>query len=312
MKAEATISEERVVTTAKGRDLRTWIDEVEKLGELARINGADWDVEIGAITELGHHRGEKSKAILFDQIKGYPEGYRVLSNTLNTVKRIATTLHMDTNYTRLDFVKDIKRHITEVNYIKPEVVKDGPVMENVFEGKDIDMWKFPTPKWHELDGGRYIGTGSIDITVEPDEGWVNLGTYRVMIQNEDTLGFYISPGKQGRIMREKYFARGQSCKVAVSFGQDPLLYLAGGIEVPRSRARNHWRIYRSADSRDCGNRRRMRSDRRRRDGRRTVRRMDGILRQLDATRADHESEAAVSSKQSDHSRCAANATAMRI
>src|SRR2546430_15030350 len=135
MKAEATISEEGVATTAKGRDLRSWIDEVEKLGELARINGADWDVEIGAITELGHHRGEKRKAILFDQIKGYPKGYRVLSNTLNTVKRIATTLHMDTNYTRLEFVKDIKRHITEVNYIKPEVVKDGPVMENVFAGK---------------------------------------------------------------------------------------------------------------------------------------------------------------------------------
>src|SRR5258708_16408707 len=50
----------------------------------------------------------------------------------------------------------------------------------------------------------YIGTGSIDITVEPDEGWVNLGTYRVMIHDRDTLGFYISPGKQGRIMREKY------------------------------------------------------------------------------------------------------------
>jgi UbiD family decarboxylase len=239
MKAEATISKERTTTT-NGRDLRSWIDEVEKLGELARINGADWDVEIGAITELGHHRGEKSKAILFDQIKGYPEGYRVLSNTLNTVKRIATTLHMDTNYRRLDFIKDIKRHITEVDYVKPEVVKDGPVMENVFEGKDIDMWKFPTPKWHELDGGRYIGTGSIDITVEPDEGWVNLGTYRVMIQNENTLGFYISPGKQGRIMREKYFARGQSCKVAVSFGQDPLLYLAGGIEVPRGVSEYDW------------------------------------------------------------------------
>ena len=105
------------VKQMESRDLRSWIDEVEELGELTRINGADWDVEIGAITELGHHRGEKSKAILFDQIKGYPEGYRVLTNTLNTVKRIATTLHMDTNYTRLEFVKDIKRHITDVNYI---------------------------------------------------------------------------------------------------------------------------------------------------------------------------------------------------
>jgi len=224
----------------RSRDLRDWISHVDELGELKRIEGAHWDVEIGAITELGHHRGERSHALLFDHIQGYPPGYRVLSNTLNTVKRIAMTLYMDTNYSRMDFVKDIKSHITNVKYVKPEVVRDGPVMENVFEGKDIDMWKFPTPKWHELDGGRYIGTGSVDITRDPDDGWVNLGTYRVMIHDNDTLGFYISPGKQGRIMREKYFAKGQPCKVAVSFGQDPLLYLAGGIEVPHGVSEYDW------------------------------------------------------------------------
>src|SRR5260370_26783129 len=132
MKAEATITEEYAKSIVEGRDLSGWIDQVEKLGELKRIEGADWDVEIGAITEMGHHRGEQSKALLFDNIKDYPKGYRVLSNTLNTVKRIATTLHMDTNYTRLDFVKDIKRHISEVNYVKPKDLKHSPVMENVF------------------------------------------------------------------------------------------------------------------------------------------------------------------------------------
>lgn len=222
------------------RDLREWIEQADKLGELKRINGADWNVEIGAVTELGHHRGEQSHALLFDNINGYPEGYRVLSNTMNTVNRIAMTLRMKPAHNRLDFVKNIKRHITDVKYIKPQVVKDGPVMENVFQGKEIDMWKFPTPKWHEQDGGRYIGTGSVDITRDPDEGWVNLGTYRVMIHDRDVLGFYISPGKQGRIMREKYFAKGQPCKVAVSFGQDPLIYLAGGIEVPHGVSEYDW------------------------------------------------------------------------
>jgi UbiD family decarboxylase len=226
--------------SAPSRDLRGWIDQVDKLGELKVLNGADWDTEIGAITELAHHRGEQSHALLFDQIKGYPPGYRVVSNTLNSLKRLAATLYMDTNYTRSEMVKDIKRHISNVKYIPPEVVKDGPVMENVFEGKDINMWKFPTPKWHELDGGRYIGTGSVDITRDPDDGWVNLGTYRVMIHDQDTLGFYISPGKQGRIMREKHFAKGEPCKVAVSFGQDPLIYLAGGMEVPHGVCEYDW------------------------------------------------------------------------
>ncbi|PYS05508.1 MAG: UbiD family decarboxylase [Acidobacteria bacterium] len=214
--------------------------DVDRIGELKAINGADWDVEIGTITEMGHHRGERSHALLFDNIKGYPKGYRVVSNTMNTTKRLALTLHQGTNYTRIEFVKEIKNRITNIKYIPPEYVEDGPILENVLKGDDIDMWKFPTPKWHELDGGRYIGTGSIDITADPDTGWVNLGTYRVMIHDRDTLGFYISPGKQGRIMREKYFAKGQPCKVAVSFGQDPLIYLAGGTEVPNGVSEYDW------------------------------------------------------------------------
>ena len=222
------------------RDLRGWMAAVDKIGELKQINGADWDIEIGAVTEMGHHRGEQSHALLFDNIKGYPQGYRVLSNSLNTTKRLALTLGMPTNYTRTEFVKNIKDRITNVHYVQPEVVSSGPILENIASGKDIDMWKFPTPKWHELDGGRYIGTGSVDITRDPDEGWVNLGTYRVMIHDRDTLCFYISPGKQGRIMREKHFAKGEVCKVAVSFGQDPLIYLAGGMEVPKGVSEYEW------------------------------------------------------------------------
>jgi 4-hydroxy-3-polyprenylbenzoate decarboxylase len=61
-----------------------------------------------------------------------------------------------------------------------------------------------------------------------------------MVHDRNTLGFFISPGKQGRIMREKYFARGQSCKLAVSFGHDPLLYLAGGMEVPYGVSEYEW------------------------------------------------------------------------
>ena len=227
-------------TAAVSRDLRQWIDQVDKLGELTTINGADWETEIGAVTELGHHMGEKSSALLFDNIKGYPAGYRVLSNTLNSLKRLALTLHMDTNYTKSEFVKDVKHHIGSVKHMAAEIVKDGPVMENVYEGKDIDLFKFPTPKWHELDGGRYIGTGSVDVTRDPDSGWVNLGTYRVMIHDENTLAFYISPGKHGRIMREKYYAKGEPCKVAISFGHDPLIFLAGGMEVPNGVCEYDW------------------------------------------------------------------------
>ena len=52
------------------------------------------------------------------------------------------------------------------------------------EGDDIDVEKFPTPMWHDKDGGRYIGTGSYNVTRDPDSDWINIGTYRVKIHNK--------------------------------------------------------------------------------------------------------------------------------
>ena len=80
------------------KDLRDWIGEVEKIGELARITEkTDWDEEISGITYLvGKKKG--GPALLFDNIKGYPKGYRVLSNILgSSTNRIALALGLPLN-----------------------------------------------------------------------------------------------------------------------------------------------------------------------------------------------------------------------
>ncbi|MEK6613403.1 MAG: UbiD family decarboxylase, partial [Candidatus Binatota bacterium] len=205
--------------------------KVEELGELKTLKKCDWNLEIGAVTELVAHRDD-GPAVLFDEIKDYPKGYRVLSNSLSSRKRLALTLDLPVGETKMDFVRTWRERYKKIKPIPPKFVKKSPLFENVYKDKDVDLLKFPTPKWHDLDGGRYIGTGSIDITRDPDEGWVNWGTYRVMIHDKDSVGFYISPGKHGRIQREKYIGSGKPCKIAMSFGHDPLVFLAGSIEVP--------------------------------------------------------------------------------
>ena len=213
------------------RDLRDWIRKGEEMGEVKTLKKCDWNLEIGAITELVAHR-EDGPAVLFDEIKDYPKGYRLLTNSLSSRKRLGLTLDLPAGETKMDFVRAWRERYKQIKPIAPKIVKKSPLFENVYKEKDIDLLKFPTPKWHELDGGRYIGTGSIDITRDPDEGWVNWGTYRVMIHDKDTVGFYISPGKHGRIQREKYISTGRPCKIAMSFGHDPLVFLAGSIEIP--------------------------------------------------------------------------------
>jgi UbiD family decarboxylase len=214
-------------------DLRGFIDETKKIGQLKVVEGADWRSDIGTMAFLAKNRmPDDNPALLFQKIKDYPEDYRILVNPSDTLKRLSLTIRMPMDYGPMDFIKNVKERIKKIEPIPPKKVKDGPVLENVQRGKDIDILKFPTPKWFPLDGGRYIGTGNIVITRDLDEGWVNFGVYRVMIHDKETLAFYISPGKHGRIHREKYFSKKQNCKVAISFGHDPLLTYVGGIEIP--------------------------------------------------------------------------------
>jgi 4-hydroxy-3-polyprenylbenzoate decarboxylase len=219
-------------TTQIPTDLREWLKKIDEIGELQVVTGANTDEDIGMATEiLGRTR--PSKATIFDEIVGYKKGWRVLSNGLGSFKRIAVTLGLPIDGTPHELVKAWQERVRKgITTIPAEVVKDGPVFENVMRGSEVDVLKFPTPKWHEFDGGRYIGTGSFDVTKDPDDGWVNLGTYRVMVQNKNTVGFYISPGKHGRQHRDKWFARGEKMPVAFVPGGDPLLFLAACTEIP--------------------------------------------------------------------------------
>ena len=53
------------------QDLRDWIEIADEMGELKTLKGCDWNLEIGAVTELVAHK-EDGPAVLFEDIKGYP------------------------------------------------------------------------------------------------------------------------------------------------------------------------------------------------------------------------------------------------
>lgn len=220
-------------------DLREWLDQVEKLGELTKVKNATWQEDIGLITEVvGHTRG--SPAVMCDEIPGHAPGYRVLVNPFHSFKRIALTLGLPLDADVWSALKLWRERIINAKSIEPVCVEEGPILENVLTGDDVDVLKFPTPKWHEADGGRYIGTASADITRDPETGQINLGTYRVMVHDKNHVGFYISPGKHGRIHREKYFAKGEPCPLVVVTGLNPLLYLASCSEVPPTVSEYAW------------------------------------------------------------------------
>jgi UbiD family decarboxylase len=219
--------------------LRDWLEQVNRMGQLRVVEGANAEEEIGAATDVLQHATE-SPAAIFDRILGYEPGYRVLVNSFGATDRIALTLGLPLGQSKVELSDAWRQKIKDTRSLPPVEVKDGPIFENVRRDADVDLTIFPAPMWHPGDGGRYIGTGSYDITRDPDDGWVNLGTYRVMVHDRARLGYYISPGKHGRIQRQKYFDRGQPCPVAMVFGGDPLLFLASCTEIPYGLSEYDW------------------------------------------------------------------------
>jgi len=167
--------------------LRDWIDRVKDLGELRVVKGLNWQSEIGLVSELAI-REERGPCVLFEDIPGTLPGSRVLVNFFGG-KRRNMTLGFSPDLPKLALTEAFRlNYLAELKQLPHRVVDDGPIFENVLLGDDIDVSKFPAPIWHQADGGRYIGTGSFNVTRDPDEGWINCGTYRVVIHDQNRSG----------------------------------------------------------------------------------------------------------------------------
>lgn len=215
-------------------DLRDWLSKVEEIGELKKISQPiHWNEEMTAITYLvGKKRGP---ALLFENITGHPPGFRVLTNILGqSQRRIALALGLPLDIPLRDMIREAKELLKR--RIPPEVVdeKDAPVNENIMEGEDVDLTIFPAPKFWHHDGGRYLGTADAVITKDPEDGHLNLGTYRQMLIDRKRVGFYVSPGKDALLHREKWWSQGKPCEVIAVYGVDPLTFMCAGTGFPKN------------------------------------------------------------------------------
>ena len=70
-------------------DLRGWLDEADRLGELRRVTGASWQEDIGLAAEAVI-RADDGPAVLFDEVPGCPKGFRILMNVFAGKRRNMT------------------------------------------------------------------------------------------------------------------------------------------------------------------------------------------------------------------------------
>ena len=197
-------------------DLRELIRIARERGELETLRGADTYLEMGALYELSLKK-QYPPLLMFEDIPGHEPGYRVLMNV-----RFSRLFSGDLTLDALKKFRSRRKGGGGAS-IPPKVVQSGPITQNIVRGNAVDITQFPAGHWHEHDGGRYIGTEVLVINKDPDSGWVNVGTYRVMVQDSRTLSVFIEPGKHGSLIREKWWAMGKPCPMVVVVGQAPIL-----------------------------------------------------------------------------------------
>jgi UbiD family decarboxylase len=219
------------------KDLRGFIKQVDELGALRRVHGADPKFELGGITEVAAGTPE-CPALLFDRIKGYAPGFRVFTNATTTPQRAALALGLDPTLKPLDALKAWMRKRQSLQPQKPVEVAKAAFLENSMRGRNVDLRKLPAPHWHRKDGGPFIGSGSIVIMRDPDSrdsggGWINASIYRIQVHSKNRVTIQFDhPGRHGAIIARKYWDRGKSCPIAVINGEDPALFIAGFEYLP--------------------------------------------------------------------------------
>jgi len=213
-------------------DLRQFIEAAKEVGDWREIRKADWNIEIGALIEATAELIPQPPILIFDEIRDYPAGFRVVGLAFAAYKRVALALGLPPDRSKLELVRLASHKIRSAQPIPPQEVVRAPVTENVITGDEVDLFKFPALRSHEGDGGRYLGTGDVVINADPDSGFVNMGTYRMQLHDRNVLGLWMSPGQHGRMICTKYWERGKSCPIVATFGQDPLTFMASNTKIP--------------------------------------------------------------------------------
>jgi 4-hydroxy-3-polyprenylbenzoate decarboxylase len=192
-------------------DLREWIKQLERAGELKRITA-----EVDPILEMAEIADRTSKlgrgtskaggpALLFENVKGYP-GSRVLMNQFGSERRmklaletdsldaiadrIRTLLKPETPTSIMDKLKMLPK-LVEIGNFFPKVIaaKDAPCKQVIHRGEEVNLLDLPILKTWPHDGGRFITLPCV-LTRDPKSGKRNVGMYRMQVYDDKTTGMH--------------------------------------------------------------------------------------------------------------------------
>jgi 4-hydroxy-3-polyprenylbenzoate decarboxylase len=232
----------------KYHDLRDFIAQLEKLGELRRVSvPVSPHLEMTEICDRVLRA--QGPALLFEN----PVGHKipVLANLFGTPRRVALAMGEE-SITALREVGKLLAYLKEpepprglkdawekwpvlkqVLTMSPKLLSSAPCQQVVWEGKDVDLSRLPIQHCWPGDVAPLITWGLV-VTRGPHKQRQNLGIYRQQVLGPDKVIMRWLVHRGGALDYRDHCAKfpGQPFPVAVVIGADPATILGAVTPVP--------------------------------------------------------------------------------
>lgn len=232
----------------KYNDLRDFIDQLEKQGELLRISTpVDPNLEMTEICDRTLRAG--GPALLFENPVGH--SVPVLANLFGTTKRVAMGMGEES----VEALREVGKLLAmlkepeppkgmkdawdklpifkQVLNMSPKVVKKAPCQQQQITGDDVDLSQYPIQTCWPGDAGPLI-TWPLVVTKGPNKERQNLGIYRMQVIGKNRLIMRWLSHRGGALDFREWQQQnpGQPYPVAVALGADPATILGAVTPVP--------------------------------------------------------------------------------
>ena len=199
------------MTASRPKTMRTWIEDLEAVGELIRL-----DKPVDPLTQMGSLLYQcREKAVFFENL---PHGWRSLGQAPANIRHAAIAFGATEN-TVVSVVAERMGHL-----VKPQMVTNAPVQEKVFKKGEFDLTHLPVHITGQRDGGPVIGSG-LAVTKDPDTGHRNVSFHRLQIKGKDKSGILLYPRHTWKNYL-KYQQREEPMPIAIFIGHHPAYYAA--------------------------------------------------------------------------------------
>ncbi|MCY8907544.1 phenolic acid decarboxylase BsdC [Bacillus atrophaeus] len=215
------------------QDFREFLAALEKEGQLLKVDEeVKPEPDLGAAARAANNLGDKSPALLFNNIYGYNNA-QIAMNVIGSWPNHAMMLGLPKDTpVKEQFFEFAKRYEQFPMPVKRE--ETAPFHENEIT-EDINLFDLlPLFRINQGDGGYYLDKACVisrDLDDPENFGKQNVGIYRMQVKGKDRLGIQPVPQHDIAIHLRQAEERGVNLPVTIALGCEPVITTAASTPL---------------------------------------------------------------------------------